>query len=447
MNYEKIKATVAEECKRLSLSEYEIYYKEGSDTSVETLNREVSAFSSSDFRGICLRVASGGKIGYASTELFEEAELKALVFRAAENAKAVEKEDVSGIYKGAKEYEKRESAHFSELDAGKIKKTAIDLANRAYKISDKVTEGTESSVGSSSFTVRISNSEGLDLENTAGINYVNISAVVADRGERESGYELALYNDDTDLDALAEKAIKTAEDKIGAVGVKSGKYNIVIDPRRMRQLLSAFISVFSAKSAQSGLSLLKGKEGERVASEIVTITDDPQREGVAVTTPFDAEGVPTYRKNVIEKGILKTLLYNRETAAKAGRESTGNGGKSGYSSPVITTPYAFCIEAGDKTADELLCMAGDGLLITTLNGLHAGTNASTGDFSLESAGFVIRDGKVCESAKSFTVAGNFFELLKSITALSNEVEVGVSGSYTTFGSPYVLIPDMSVAGS
>ena len=96
--------------------------------------------------------------------------------------------------------------------------------------------------------------------------------------------------------------------------------------------------------------------------------------------------------------------------------------------------------------EELIALAGDGILITTLNGLHAGTNAVTGDFSLESAGFMIREGKIAESVKSFTVAGNFFELLKNITALSDTVEVGVSGGYTTFGSPYVLVPDMSVAG-
>ena len=93
-----------------------------------------------------------------------------------------------------------------------------------------------------------------------------------------------------------------------------------------------------------------------------------------------------------------------------------------------------------------MALAGNGVYITEIKGLHAGANPVTGDFSLESAGFVIRDGKKAEAVKSFTIAGNFFELLKSITALSNEVKFGVPGGKTTFGSPNVLIKDMSVAG-
>ena len=149
---------------------------------------------------------------------------------------------------------------------------------------------------------------------------------------------------------------------------------------------------------------------------------------------------------MVEGGVLKTLLHNRETALKAGVQSTGNASKGGYASPVSVSPYAFCLEAGEHTEDELLKMAEGGLYITELKGLHAGANAVTGDFSIESAGFRIVDGKLGEAVKSFTIAGNFFELLKSIAALSNEVEVGVSGGFTTFGSPAVLVHNMSVAG-
>ena len=211
-------------------------------------------------------------------------------------------------------------------------------------------------------------------------------------------------------------------------------------------MLSAFVSAFSARSAQMGMSLLAGKEGEKIASDIVNITDDPMREGVSIQTNFDAEGVAAYRKSVVEGGVLKTLLHNRETAKKAGVESTGNASKGGYASPVAVSPYAFCLEAGDKSEEELFSMVGNGIYITELSGLHAGANAVTGDFSIQSAGFKIVDGKLGEAVKSFTIAGNFFELLKSIAALSDKVEVGVSGGFTTFGAPTVLIHNMSVAG-
>ena len=198
--------------------------------------------------------------------------------------------------------------------------------------------------------------------------------------------------------------------------------------------------------AQMGMSLLKGKEGEKIAADIVNITDDPMREGVSIQTNFDAEGVAAYRKSIVENGVLKTLLHNRETAMAQGVESTGNASKGGYASPVAVSPYAFCIEAGDKTEEELFALAGNGIYVTELKGLHAGANAVTGDFSIESAGFKIVDGKKGEAVKSFTIAGNFFELLKSIAALSDKVEVAVTGGFTTFGSPAVLIHDVSVAG-
>ena len=81
-----------------------------------------------------------------------------------------------------------------------------------------------------------------------------------------------------------------------------------------------------------------------------------------------------------------------------------------------------------------------------MKGFHAGANAVTGDFSIESAGFMIRDGKKAEAVKEFTVSGNFFELLKQIKAFSNEVKYGIPSDFTLFGSPDALVSDMSVAG-
>ena len=154
----------------------------------------------------------------------------------------------------------------------------------------------------------------------------------------------------------------------------------------------------------------------------------------------------TYRKNIIENGVLKTLLYDLTTSRKANKASTGNGQKHGYSSSVSIAPYSFSINPGDRSLDELMAMAGEGILVTECKGFHAGANPVTGDFSIESAGFRIRDGKKAEPIKSFTVAGNFFELLKSVHALGNEVRWSPFGGFTTFGSPDLLVMGMSVAG-
>ena len=447
MDFAKINEIIKAEAEALGVKEYEIYVSESSDISVGTLNAEVNAFSSGTMSGVCLRVIADGKMGYASSQLTEDEEIKALVSRALANAKATEKLDGVGIFSGSESYATLPESNYQTKDAAELRKVAKDIADAMYSAGNNLQNGTETTALSSSHTIRIANSYGLNLQCSGGIDAVVAAAVVAEDGAYESAFEVTMLEDSTVLSEVAEMAVTNAQKKLGAGTVASGKYNLIISAKQMRTLLSAFSSAFSAKMAQTGMSLLAGKEGERIASEIINITDDPMRDGVAVKTNFDAEGVAAYRKSVVENGVLKTLLYNRETAKVAGVESTGNASKAGYSSPVGTSPYAFCIEAGDMSLEDLFKEADNGIYITELKGLHAGANAITGDFSIESAGFKIVDGKLAGAVKTFTIAGNFFNLLKDISALSDKVEFSVTGGFTTFGSPAVLVRDMSVAGT
>ena len=446
MNYELLKKAIEDEAKLQGLTEYEIYYMANEELSVDTLNKELSSFSSGNSGGICFRVLYDGKIGYAASELMDEGEMKSLVSRAKANATATEKPDTVGIFKGSESYAELKNTEYSLKSAAELKKITTDLADAIYATGDKVAGGTATYGVTAGFTVRLSNSHGLDLETKCGVNLVQAMAVICDDGKYENAYDAKELKGEVDVNALAKGVVDEAILKANAGPIESGKYSVVLSGKQMRTILSAFVSAFSAKMAQMGMSLLKGKEGEKIAADIVTVTDDPMREGVSIQTNFDAEGVAAYRKAIIENGVLKTLLHNRETAKAQGVESTGNASKGGYASPVGISPYAFCMEAGDKTKDELFAMAGNGIYITELKGLHAGANAVTGDFSIESAGFKIEDGKLGGAVKSFTIAGNFFDLLKSIAALSNEVDVAITGGFTTFGAPDVLIHDVSVAG-
>lgn len=446
MNFDSIKKSLIAALEENKVEKYEVYYFSSKGTSVDTLNNEINAFSDGTTGGICLRVVENGKIGYASSELMTDAEMQNLVYRALENAKYIEKEDTVGLFAGSDSYETPNCKKYVPLETSHLKSLAIDIADKMYKYSDKIKDGTSSSAFASEFSIRLFNSFGLDLENHCGVNGVIADAVVCDKDEFESAYSFKEYSKELDVCEISHKAVNDALEKIGSSLVPTGKYNVIIDGKQMRSILSAFSSVFSSKNAQMGLSLLAGKEGEVIASDIVTITDDPMREGVSIQTHFDGEGVATHRKNVIENGVLKTLLYNRETALKAGKETTANASKGSYAAPIGISPYAFCIEAGDKTLDQLFEMAENGIYVTAVKGLHAGVNAASGDFSIESAGFLIKDGKKAEAVKSFTIAGNFFQILKSISALSDKVELGVPSGFTIFGSPAVLIKDMSVAG-
>jgi PmbA protein len=294
--------------------------------------------------------------------------------------------------------------------------------------------------------VCLANSHGLELYNKTGLSAAVVCAVIKQGEEASDAYEYACGSTMAELGDLPERVVGEAISKLGAKGVKTGNYNVIFNGKMVRALLSTFSSVFSAKNAQMGLSLLAGKEGETIAAECITICDDPAHEGFSNKTPFDGEGVATYKKNVVENGVLKTLLYDLTTADKAGKASTGNGQRGSYTSSVSIAPYCFSIEGGDISEEMLMSMAGDSIYVTELKGLHAGADAVTGDFSVESAGYLIENGKLGDAVKSFTVSGNFFELIKNVSALSDRVDFGLPSKATVFGAPSMLIKGLSVAG-
>lgn len=446
MNFENLKKHLFDAANAAGLEEYEIFYTSDSSVSAETLKDEISAFAYGVSGGVCFRCVVDGKIGAASSELFTEDEMKALVLRAVSNAKNTECDDPATIFAGSDKYESTSMPPFEMPSAAKIKNVALELQKKTYEVSEIVTDGTQSCVLAGEAEMRLINSHGLDLSNKYGIQAAYVQAVINRDGEAEENCEV---NDGLDADKLSElpeRSVQGAVAKLGAGRISSGKYDVIFSAKQVRALLSTFSSVFSAKNAQLGLSLLRGKEGEQIASECITIVDDPMREGCSAQTSFDGEGVATKKKTVVQGGVLNTLLYDIATAKKAGVESTGNGQRANYSDPVSIEPYSFYILGGDKSLKELTETVSDGIYITAMKGLHAGANDVTGDFSIDSEGFRIRDGKICEAVKAFTVAGNFFDMLKEIEAVSSELSFGLPSGFTVYGAPDVLVRKMSIAG-
>lgn len=446
MNFDAVKDCLIAEANRVGLAEYEVYFMESSGISAETLKDEISSFSSGVGGGVSFRCVVNGRMGNAATELLTEEEMRALVARAVANAKYIENDDKAILFAGSERYAEVRLPKVSAVDAALLKETALAIQKETYEGSEFVADGTQSGVFADEIRMELLNSHGLRLSHRVAMNGVYVQAVVQKDGESQDAFDFALGIDSDERQGVSRRTLDEALSKVGAVEVESGKYDVIFSGKQMRSLLSAFSSVFSAKQAQLGMSLLKGREGEVIASDKVTLIDDPMRKECPMQTPFDGEGVATYRKNVIEAGVLNTLLYDLATADRAGVATTGNGQRVSYSDTVGIRPYSFYLEAGAMSEDELKSSMGDGLYVTELKGLHAGCNAVTGDFSIESAGYRVRGGKVCEAVKSFTVAGNFFELLKSIEALADTVHFGIPSGFTVYGSPDVLIRSMSIAG-
>ena len=446
MTFEQVKEALSAAAERAGLTDYEIYWESEESLTVETLKDSVNAFSSGNSRGVCFRCVVGGHMGSASGELMTDEALEDLVRRAISNAEAIDTDDQPILFAGSPHYEKVTSPDPVLADPVALRHLALDLQKATYAQSEKVGDGTQSYAVSALSEVGLSNSKGLTLSGRSGMTGAFVSAVVREGGDARD-YSYAMQGSTMEeLSDLPRIAVSRALDQFGAKTVKSGKYAVVFSGEVFREFLDAFSPVFSAKQAQLGLSLLAGKEGERIASPQVTLIDDPLREGSPIQTAFDGEGVATARRAVVENGILKTLLFDLTTAARAGRESTGNGRRGGYSSPVTISPYHFSLAAGKDRQEDLFAAAPEGIYLTKCKGFHAGANSVTGDFSIDSEGFRIRGGKRAEPIRGFTVAGNFFELLKAIERVGDTVLWQVPTGLTCFGSPDLLVQNMSIAG-
>ncbi len=447
MTFNEFKQLVVAECAAQGIEEYELYYQAGSSTSVDTFQHSINEFTSSYSGGLCFRCIVGGKMGYASTEALNEEQAKALVEKAVDNAENLEAEEQVFLGEGGQSYEPLELVPYDLPSTEELIATVLEVQEKIYAADPAVIDGCQTQGIIETSEVAIYNSKGLDLHYENNVSGLIAVGVVSDGKEMSNDYQIKLGKlDEIDTDALVKKAVDGAKEKLGGEVAPTGQYPVIFNPDAMASLLNVYSSIFNSEAAQKGLSKLAGKEGEVIAADCVTLVDDPFHKENPEPINFDAEGSPTHKKLVIEGGKLNTLLYNLKTAAVAGKKTTGNASKGGYDAAVGIRPFTFYLENGSVSEEELLAMAGNGVYINDLSGLHAGADAISGDFSLQSAGYMIEDGKKTTYVKSFTVAGNFYDLLKNIRTLANNGKLPNAMGMTAFGSPSVLVDGLSIAG-
>ena len=436
-NMELIRNAVAAAAKQFGAEEYELTITDKENTGVEALKKEVSSVSYARSGSMTVRCVVGGKSGYAASELLTPEAAAQIVETACDNAGVVDDPDQVGLFPGSEHYETSRDTAIELPDTDSLKERALQLQELAYAASDKIIDGTQSFVTGMNIIQDVMNSAGLQLHYETGLVYQGLMAAIKDGEEAADDFAIADISRKT-VQETVDKAVSGALSKLGADTVPSGKYNIIMDSSTVESLLHTYASVFSARSAFLKTTLLAGKEGEMVASENVTLIDDPFYPEKFGHCPFDGEGVAVYAKNVIENGKLNTLLYNRMYAKLMGKETTGNAADATH-----IEPKGLYFAPGTLSNEELMKRLGDGLYLTGLQGLHAGANVQSGDFSLQAEGFLVKDGVKASPVKNFTVADNFFQLLKKVDALSSQVKFGVGSD---FGSPEILFTDVAVSG-
>ncbi|SDB31019.1 TldD/PmbA family protein [Eubacterium oxidoreducens] len=447
MQYQEFKDAVIAKAKAAGLTEYELYYAQDKSIEVETLLKEVDKYMTSESAGVCFRCIYKGNMGYASTELFDEEQAAHLVKAAMENASLIEEESENFIYAGGAEYPQIAPKSREKADTSELMGAAVKLQEYLFDKDERISQGTQSMSATGGGKVAIYNSNGIDLENEYEYDMVVTVPIIAEGQEMYNAVEYDMGElGEMNLEKVAQKAYEKCVRTIGAKPVASGNYPVVFERRTMQALLANYSTVFCADKVQKGLSLLKGKLGKTVAFEGVTILDDPMYEGGLIRRSFDDEGVPAQKKAVVDAGKLKTFLYDLKTAAKDHVTSTGNAAKASYDSAVMVRPSQMYMKPGESSFDELLKKAGDGIVVTQISGMHAGADTTSGDFSLNVQGYRVRDGKAAEPVNQITVAGNFYQMLKDIIAVGDDLEMGIPKGSSIFGAPSVLVASMAIAG-
>lgn len=226
---------------------------------------------------------------------------------------------------------------------------------------------------------------------------------------------------------------------LGARPLPTGRYTAYFEPKAFADLLFAFWPLWSGKAVMEGKSRLAGRLGQQVASGLFTLIDDPTMPDGLATRPFDAEGTPGKPVPLVEDGVLKNFLTYSETARGLALPNTGHAARS-YRSVLTTLPSNLYVKPGAGLEMR------DGVIVAEVMGVHAGTNAISGDFSVQALGLRVEGGEIAYPVENFAVAGDFLTLLLNISAIDSTLKWALMGRMAV-GAPTVEVAELSFAGA
>lgn len=446
---EKFMEKLVKAGKEYGFEECEASFASEGSMSIDILDGEVSSYENSATSTLSFRGLKNGQMGYCSTNILEDSSIDFLLKSAMENCEVLNDEDPQFIYCD----ENNKDLYFSQITDAYVKNTyksfselGLKLEKAILALDSRIDAVDYLTIACSTGPYLIINSKGLhSYRDTDGMSIVASARATDDDGSVKSGghYWIGKDIDDFDLDKFLLKFNENLIGKMGARSCSAGTYDTVLKAEAFHQFFTVFFGNFFATTMQRGLSLLADKEGTVIASPALTIKEEPMYGNALTKIPFDDEGVLTTSKAIIDKGLFATALYDLKSANKAGRTSTGNGFRSG--SAVSEMPTNLIVEPGEKNFDELLEEVGNGIILTDLSGLHAGVNPISGDFSLLCEGYLIENGKKGRPVEQITVAGNFYDVIKSIKSVGNDI-INVPSGEGEFFTPSVYVGSLAISG-
>ncbi len=323
---------------------------------------------------------------------------------------------------------------------------ALELEAEARKSSQKVAAVRESAWTDGTGASLLLTQTGVRAADVWSSCSASIELAVADGEERQAAWHWDVSRrPGLDLAAIGQEAALKGERKLNPQRLPAGRYPVVLHPEVAVDLLGIVAGMLDAESVLKQRSLFAGKLGEVIASPLLTLVDDgrlteaPGRPALG-TEPWDAEGLPTRRNILLEGGILRTYLHTLKTAAEMAMAPTASAGRGFGSQPGATTFNLFPLP-GDTGTEALYHLAGNGVLITEIMGLHT-VDPVSGDLSVGASGIRIRDGHLAEPVDKLTFAGNLRDFLTRIVALGSDLRW-----YGSSAGLSILLEDIALGGA
>jgi len=425
----------------------EIVLGRSTSTTVKVFGGEVESFTSASTDGAGIRVVRDGRQGFAHCGSLDPVVLAETLVEARDNATFGEPDEFNGLVSpdgvAVVAQDSWSDAVPGASDEERIT-LALDLERRTLSLDPRVTSARTTAYGDSWGESAVLSTAGIEVHERAASCSASTQPMASDDGETQIGWGVDASRDPAvlDLDRVAAEAVERAVRLLGATKPPSGRMTILLEPRLAVTLVSLVAGMLSGDAVLKGRSPFADRLGERIASPLVTLVDDPTRSESIGAEEHDGEGLACRRNDLIVDGVLSGFLHDGYTGRRSGVGSTGSAVRGVRSLPGVGAQL-LVMSPGERGFDELVASIDHGLYVASFAGLHSGVNPVSGDFSVGADGLLITDGSLGAPVREMTIASTLQRLLLDVSEVGGDFEWLPGGS----GGCSLVIDDVTVSGT
>lgn len=414
----------------------------GTSLSVERRLGRTEKLEQSEARDLGLRVFVGRRSAVVSSSAADPAGFAALAERAVAMARVVPEDPHGGLAEQASAPEPAalDLEDPAAPDAAALLARASAAEEAALAVSGVTnSEGAEATYRRSDVALMTSAGFAGQYSRTShGITAVALAGAGVDMQRDYDSASAVHLSDLEDAAGIGHTAGTRAVARMNPRRARTARLPVVYDPRVAGSLLNHLTAAINGATIARGTSFLKDMLGQAVFAAGIQVHDDPRRPRGLRSKPFDAEGVPTAARALVQDGVLTTWLLDSRSARQLGLRSTGHAVR-GTGGPPSPAPTNLFMAPGTLSPTALMADIREGLYVTELIGM--GVNGITGDYSRGAAGFMIRDGVLAEPVAEITIAGSLPAMFRELTAADDLVlRRGTD-------APTVRVEGMTLAGA